>query len=60
MTDGKAGAGMVLRNADGSVIFAACFHLFHCSEALETEIRALVEGMSLAFAMDNVTGNGTI
>ena len=46
--DGKAGAGMVLRSSDGNIIFSSCRHLFHCSEALEAEIHAIMDGMSMA------------
>lgn len=43
--DGSAGVGMVLRKADGSLIFAAYRHLFFCNDALEEELH---EGISLA------------
>ena len=47
-TNGKAGSSMVLRSSDGNIIFASCRHLFHCSEALEAEIHAIMDGMSMA------------
>uniref|UniRef100_A0A453QYK1 RNase H type-1 domain-containing protein n=1 Tax=Aegilops tauschii subsp. strangulata TaxID=200361 RepID=A0A453QYK1_AEGTS len=39
---------MVLRNEDGSVIFAAYRYFFHCNDALEAEIHAIMQGMALA------------
>ena len=47
-SDGTAGSGMVLRNPDGSLIFAAYRHLFFCNEALEAELHAIREGLALA------------
>ena len=46
--DGRAGTGMILRDDKGKMIFAAYRRLFHCNEALETEIQAMLEGLSLA------------
>ena len=39
--DGSAAAGMVLRKEDGSIIFAAYWVPFHCSDALEAEVHAI-------------------
>ncbi|XBI60950.1 hypothetical protein VPH35_041814 [Triticum aestivum] len=39
---------MILRNWDGSVIFSAHRHLFHCNDALEAELHAIMEGMALS------------
>lgn len=46
--DRSAGAGMILRDERGAVIFASCQLLFYCNNALEAEIQALRIGMSLA------------
>uniref|UniRef100_A0ACD5X9B5 Uncharacterized protein n=1 Tax=Avena sativa TaxID=4498 RepID=A0ACD5X9B5_AVESA len=46
--DGRAGTGMLLRDSNGSVIFAACRWLQTCSEPLEAELAAMEEGMELA------------
>ena len=44
---GEAGVGMILRDADGQVIFLSCQVLFHYSDALEAELVACLEGLSL-------------
>ena len=46
--DGRASVGMVLRNEDGAVIFAAYRYIFNCNDALESEIHALMQGLALA------------
>lgn len=45
--DGSAAAGMVLRDHGGLVQFAAYRVLFNCNDAWETEIHALIQGMTL-------------
>lgn len=47
-TDGTTGAGMVLRGADGSIIFSACRELRSCRDMLEAELCACMEGLSFA------------
>jgi ribonuclease HI len=48
MADGSAGTGMILRDSNGTAIFAACRTLFHCFDPLEAELEACVEGLRLA------------
>uniref|UniRef100_A0A453PIE7 RNase H type-1 domain-containing protein n=1 Tax=Aegilops tauschii subsp. strangulata TaxID=200361 RepID=A0A453PIE7_AEGTS len=46
--DGSPGAGMVLRDDKGAIIFSSCRQLFSCREPLEAELCACMEGLSLA------------
>ena len=46
--DGKAGAGMVLRDSKGQIIYTSCRELFSCRNAMEAELSACMEGLSLA------------
>ncbi|KAI5002420.1 hypothetical protein ZWY2020_027070 [Hordeum vulgare] len=39
---------MILRDNKGAVIFASCRKLFHCNDALESELQAMKEGLKLA------------
>uniref|UniRef100_N1QR18 ETFB lysine methyltransferase n=1 Tax=Aegilops tauschii TaxID=37682 RepID=N1QR18_AEGTA len=43
-----AGAGMVLRDSSGSIIFSSCRQLRRCADALEAELAACMEGLNLA------------
>ncbi|WVZ52945.1 hypothetical protein U9M48_003943, partial [Paspalum notatum var. saurae] len=45
---GTAGAGVVARDTEGSVIFTAWRVLFDCASAKEAEARACLEGLRLA------------
>lgn len=45
--DGTEGAGMILRNSSGVIIFASCGYLRACTSALETEFAAINEGIEL-------------
>uniref|UniRef100_A0ACD5ZRC5 Uncharacterized protein n=1 Tax=Avena sativa TaxID=4498 RepID=A0ACD5ZRC5_AVESA len=44
----SGGTGMVLRDEEGNIIFAACRHLWTCASPLEAEVLACVEGLSSA------------
>ncbi|KAM3299557.1 hypothetical protein ACQJBY_040849 [Aegilops geniculata] len=39
---------MVLRDSEGEVIFSAYRYLFNCKDALEAEISAILEGLSIS------------
>ena len=43
-----AGAGMILRDNEGKIIFSACRSLFSCRDPLEAELCGIMEGLSLA------------
>ncbi|XBI99227.1 hypothetical protein VPH35_019342 [Triticum aestivum] len=45
---GSAGSGMILRDEVGGIIFSACRQLFSCRDALESELTACMEGLSLS------------
>ncbi|KAI4991042.1 hypothetical protein ZWY2020_039413 [Hordeum vulgare] len=48
MSSVSAGAGMILRNNMGMILFSACRVLFSCRDELEAELGACMEGLSLA------------
>jgi hypothetical protein len=52
--DGVAGAGMVLRDENGVVIFSACRALDNCRDAVDAELAAIVEGLKLALHWSNL------
>ncbi|KAE8793437.1 hypothetical protein D1007_31920 [Hordeum vulgare] len=45
--DGTAGAGMVLRDHNGHIIFSACRSLWSCPDDLHAELAGCMEGLSL-------------
>lgn len=45
---------MILRYDKGDVIYAAYRCIFHCDEALEAELHAIMEGVSLAIQRTNL------
>jgi ribonuclease HI len=47
------GAGMILRDDQGAVIFTACRHLVSCDSPLEAELRACAEGLFLAMRLSD-------
>jgi ribonuclease HI len=47
-SSGGAGAGMMLRDHQGSVVAAACRALVQCRDATEAELLAIEEGLRLA------------
>ncbi|KAE8805074.1 autophagy-related protein 7 [Hordeum vulgare] len=47
-SDGSAAAGMVLRDNNGQLIFSAYRVIFHCNDALEAELNAILQGKALA------------
>jgi ribonuclease HI len=46
--DGTAAAGMIIRRSDGTIVLSSCRSLRKCGSALEAELCAVMEGMSLA------------
>jgi ribonuclease HI len=53
--DGRAGIGMVLRNCNGEVIYAACQQVHHCNDALEVELMAIEMGVKQALQWTSQT-----
>ncbi|KAE8772584.1 Alpha-amylase [Hordeum vulgare] len=45
---GRAGSGMILRDSEGAVIFSPYRYIYHCKDALESEISAVLEGVSFS------------
>ncbi|XP_073358088.1 uncharacterized protein [Aegilops tauschii subsp. strangulata] len=48
--ESTGGAGMVLRDDSGAIIFSSCHYLHACFSPLEAELAACLEGVALAFA----------
>ncbi|CAM0907844.1 unnamed protein product [Alopecurus aequalis] len=51
--EGDAGAGMVVRDHSGDIILSACRQLLSCRDALQAELSAVMEGLSLALQWCN-------
>ncbi|XBJ27380.1 hypothetical protein VPH35_004650 [Triticum aestivum] len=45
---GAAGAGMILRDNNGAIIFSACRNLLFCADPLQAELAACLEGLNFA------------
>ena len=52
--NGTAGAGMILRDHEGDVIFAVTRTLFNCGDPLEAEMAAMKEGLRLSLHWTNL------
>ena len=46
--DGSVGAGIILRDVTGNIIFSSCRTLFSCRDDMEVELYACMEGLSLS------------
>ena len=46
--ESTGGAGMILRDCTGAIIFASCRFIPRCASGLEAEIAAIMEGVSIA------------
>lgn len=51
---GDVGVVMILRDAQGQIVFSSCRSLQRCWSALEPELCACLEGMSLALDWSHV------
>ncbi|KAE8784219.1 protein transport protein sec24 [Hordeum vulgare] len=40
---GTVAAGMVMRNSEGVILFAACRYIFNCNDPLEAELHAMMQ-----------------
>ena len=52
--DGTAGAGMVLPDPAGAIIYSSCRELRQCSSPLQSELAACVEGLNIAIQWSDV------
>ena len=51
--NGDAGAGIIVRDHKGYIILSSCRQLISCRDALDAEIKALLQGISLALSWCN-------
>ena len=52
--NGTAGTGMILRDHGGAIIFSSCISLCYCANALEAELLAIKEDLSLTLQWSNL------
>ena len=52
-SNNTAGCAMVLRDAQGQIIYSACRQLFACDGALVAELEACKEGLAIALHRTN-------
>ncbi|KAE8791101.1 Long chain acyl-CoA synthetase 9, chloroplastic [Hordeum vulgare] len=52
--DAGAGAGMILRDYLGAIVFSSCRTLYSCRDPPEVELRACMEGISFAIQRSNL------
>jgi hypothetical protein len=53
----EAGAGMIMRRSDGTIVFSVCRVLSNCTSALEAEMLASLDGVRFAtdMGLDHIT-----
>lgn len=56
-SEGSAATDRVLRDSSGAIIFTTCRNLIKCDNALELELSAISQGVSLALQWSNLLIN---
>ena len=56
-SDSSVGDGMILRDHEGTVIFAACRQLLNYAGAVDAELAAMEEGLSLSLQWSTLNVN---